>query len=136
MTETVHKLTIRMPENPRLKSADVKSLDIDPGGRVETGTPVMTLTARRRQHLVRAPKPGRVVPLVAPGDTVKGGDPLYVLNIDAEALAAMEADRRALVPMDVVNWTPPVDGDPIAPKAALDVLMHYLDTSLEKVEGE
>ena len=97
MGEAGRKLTIRMPDTGRPTSAEVTALHVEAGGRALVGAPVMTLRARRREHVVHAPGPGRIVPLVGPGDRVQGGDPLYVLNLDEAALARHDGDARALV---------------------------------------
>lgn len=115
MGEAGRKLTIRMPDNPRLRTAEVGDIHIDPGLRVRVGAPVMTLVSRRREHMVRAPRPGRIVPLVAKGDQVSGGDPLYILNLDEAALAESNRDARALVAVDREKWTGAVGADPINP---------------------
>ena len=48
-----------MPDNPRLRTAEVGKVHLDPGARVQSGNPVLTLVNRRKEHLVRAPRSGR-----------------------------------------------------------------------------
>ncbi|MEM7423045.1 MAG: hypothetical protein AAF334_04925, partial [Pseudomonadota bacterium] len=98
MGDTGRKLTIRMPDNPRLRTAEVGGIHVDPGTRAVAGTPVMTLVHRRREHVVRAPRSGRIVPLVANGDWVSGGEPLYVLKLDEAALE--EANRASRIQVE------------------------------------
>lgn len=105
MGEEGRKLTIRVPDSEQLSSAEVLSVHVPEGGHAGVGAPVMTLLARRRPHVLRAPRPGRIVPLVAPGDRVRGGDPLYVLNIDERALAQRNANARALLAVEKARWT-------------------------------
>ena len=100
MGATGRKLTIRMPDNPRLRSAEVGKVHLDPGARVQSGNPVLTLINRRKEHLVRSPRSGRVVPLIAPGDRVNGGDPLYILHIDEAALEEQNREERAMIAVD------------------------------------
>lgn len=105
MGEAGRKLTIRMPDRDRLSSAEVAALHVEPGERAPVGAPVMTLRVRRSEQVVRAPRPGRIVPLVAPGDRVRGGDPLYVLNIDEAALAQHNLNARALIATERARWS-------------------------------
>ena len=113
MSDTGRKLTIRMPDNPRLKKAVVHKLHFDPGARVSMGYPVLTLKARRREHMVRAPRNGRIVPLVSEGDEVSGGDPLYILNVNEAALRETNEDTRALVPVQKARWQPEATAEEI-----------------------
>ncbi|MEO1495215.1 MAG: hypothetical protein AAFV19_23980, partial [Pseudomonadota bacterium] len=115
MAEAGKKLTIRMPDNPRLKTAVVKEVHLDPGARVQIGSPVMSLTARRKTHLVRSPKSGRVVPLVAPNDTISGGDPLYVINVETDPAPRVGEESRDLVPTPKRRWSPGMLPDDIEP---------------------
>ncbi len=115
MGEAGRKLTIRMPDNPRLKTAEVGKLHLDPGARVRVGSPVMTLVSHRKEHMVRAPRPGRVVPLVAPGDQVSGGDPLYILNIDEKALAEAKRNEREVVAIEKAKWAQGLTPEVIEP---------------------
>ena len=117
MSEAGRKLTIRMPDNPRLRSVVVGQMHVDPGGRVMEGTPVMSLEKKRRDHIVRAPRPGRIVPLVAVGDKVEPGDPLYILHIDEAALAEAKKSKNALVPTEQAKWSSGVTPDLIRPIA-------------------
>ncbi|MEM7058334.1 MAG: hypothetical protein AAF557_12145 [Pseudomonadota bacterium] len=115
MGEAGRKLTIRMPDNPRLRSAEVGKLHLDPGARVRVGSPIMTLISRSKEHMVRAPRPGRVVPLVAPGDEVSGGDPLYILNIDEKALAEAKRNEREVVAVEKAKWAEGLTPEVIEP---------------------
>lgn len=115
MGEAGRKLTIRMPDNPRLRTAEVCKIHLDPGASVRVGSPIMTLSARRREHMVRAPRSGRVVPLVSNGDEVQCGDPLYVLNIDEHALAAANRESRELVAVEKAKWAAGLTPDVIEP---------------------
>ncbi|MFK7942926.1 MAG: hypothetical protein AB8B85_08465 [Paracoccaceae bacterium] len=115
MSGAGRKLTIRLPDNVRLRGATVGRVHLDPGMRVAEGSPVLTLLVRGREHKVRAPKPGRIVPLVAPGDPVTPGDPLYILNIDEEALVQSKRTERALVPADNPKWSKGVTPELIEP---------------------
>ena len=117
MSEAGRKLTIRMPDNPRLRSVVVGQMHVDPGGRVMAGTPVMSLAKKRRDHIVRAPRPGRILPLVAVGDKVEPGDPLYILHIDEAALAEAKKAKNALVPTEQAKWASGVTPDLIRPIA-------------------
>ncbi|MEM1162255.1 MAG: biotin/lipoyl-containing protein [Pseudomonadota bacterium] len=119
MGEAGRKLTIRMPDNPRLKSAEVARVHVDVGNRAQVGSPIMTLVARRREHMIRAPRPGRIVPLVAPGDKVQPGEPLFILNLDEAALAEVNRDQNALVPIEKTRWTPPAEPEVIEPVARM-----------------
>ena len=110
------KLTIRMPDNPRLRSAEVGGIHLDPGARVQAGNPVMTLVHRRRDHLVRAPRSGRILPLIATGARVTAGAPLYVLHIDESALEEQNrTEHKALIAVEKEKWTSGVLADAIAP---------------------
>ena len=109
------KLTIRMPDNPRLRTAEVGGLHLDPGARVQSGNPVLTLVHRRREHKVRAPRSGRVVPLIAPGDHVTAGDPLFILHIDEVALETQNREEKALIAVEKEKWTSGVLADAIEP---------------------
>ena len=115
MGATGRKLTIRMPDNPGLRSAEVGKVHLDPGARVQSGNPVLTLLNRRKEHLVRAPRPGRIVPLIAPGDRVSGGDPLYILHIDEAALEEQIREDRAMIAVEREKWTSGVLADAIEP---------------------
>ncbi|MEM7213222.1 MAG: biotin/lipoyl-containing protein, partial [Pseudomonadota bacterium] len=115
MGVTGRKLTIRMPDHPRLRTAEVGSLHLDPGARVQSGNPVLTLVHRRREHKVRAPRSGRVVPLIAAGDRVSAGDPLFVLHIDEAALDAQNREEKALIAVEKEKWTSGVLADAIEP---------------------
>lgn len=109
------KLTIRMPDNPRLRGASVARLHVDPGSRVSAGSPVLSLAIRNREHMVRAPRPGQVIPLVAPDDHMVPGDPLYILNIDQKALVEANGTGRALVPAEKAIWSKGITPDLIEP---------------------
>ncbi|MEM9059095.1 MAG: hypothetical protein AAGD13_01415 [Pseudomonadota bacterium] len=110
------KLTIRMPDNPRLRSAEVGKIHLDPGARVQAGNPVLTLVHRRRDHLVRAPRSGRILPLIATGDRVTAGDPLYILHIDEAALEQQNrAEQKALIAVEKEKWSSGVLADAIEP---------------------
>ncbi|MEM9138267.1 MAG: biotin/lipoyl-containing protein, partial [Pseudomonadota bacterium] len=124
MGEAGRKLTIRMPDNPRLRSAEVGQIHLDPGATVRVGSPVMTLVSGKREHMVRAPRPGRVVPLVAAADEVEAGDPLYILNIDEAALAAAKKGDREVVAVEKAKWAAGVTPDVIEP-----VARHRADTA-------
>ena len=115
MGATGRKLTIRMPDNPRLRSAEVGKVHLDPGARVQSGNPVLTLINRRKEHLVRSPRSGRVVPLIAPGDRVNGGDPLYILHIDEAALEEQNREERAMIAVEREKWTSGVLAEAIEP---------------------
>ncbi|MEL7153535.1 MAG: hypothetical protein AAFN51_07055, partial [Pseudomonadota bacterium] len=104
-----------MPDNPRLRTAEVGKVHLDPGARVQSGNPVLTLVNRRKEHLVRSPRSGRVVPLIAPGDRVNGGDPLYILHIDEAALEEKNREERAMIAVEREKWTSGVLADAIEP---------------------
>ena len=115
MSGAGRKLTIRMPDNPRLRGSEVSRLHVDPGMRVAAGSPVLSLAVRGREHKVRAPRPGRIVPLVAPGDQMTSGDPLYILNIDEEALVTAKRTGRELVAAEKAKWSQGVTPELIEP---------------------
>lgn len=117
MGEAGRKLTIRMPDNPRLRSVEVVQLHVEPGERVPAGTPVLSLHKRRRDHIVRSPRPGRIVPLVAIGDTVEPGDPLYILHLDEQALIAHNRADKELVAIEQAKWSNGVTPEVIEPIA-------------------
>ena len=91
MSVAGRKLTIRMPDNRRLRRAEVVGIHVDPGGRVREGNPVMTVMAADGEQHIRAPRPGRAVPLVTVGDELRGGDPLFLLNLDETALSSAKS---------------------------------------------
>lgn len=115
MGATGRKLTIRMPDNPRLRTAEVGTIHLDPGARVQSGYPVLTLLNRRKEHLVRAPRSGRIVPLIAAGDRVSGGDPLYILHVDEAALEEENREQRVMIAVEREKWTSGVLADAIEP---------------------
>lgn len=117
MSEAGRKLTIRMPDNPRLRSVEVAQLHTDPGERVLAGTPIMSLHKGRRDHIVRTPRPGKVVPLVAIGDKVEPGDPLYILHLDEQAMLEQNRAERALIAQEQARWSDGITPDKIEPIA-------------------
>lgn len=80
MSESVRKLTVKMPWSRQLQRAEVLEVHQRPGNWVGSDDPVLTFVTQEGRQTVRSVHPGRVVPLVAPGDPLTGGDPLYVLR--------------------------------------------------------
>ena len=69
-------------------------IHVDPGSRVRQGSPVMTVQTAESEQRIRAPRMGRAVPLVTVGDEVRSGDPLFILNLDEEALSDTKLHAR------------------------------------------
>ena len=106
MSVAGRKLTIRMPDNRRLRGAEVVGIHVDPGGRVREGIPVMTVMTAEGEQRIRAPRPGRAIPLVTVGDEVLGGDPLFILNLDEHALtSAKSQSKRTMLGRGVEAFT-------------------------------
>ncbi|MEM7505617.1 MAG: hypothetical protein AAF415_02640 [Pseudomonadota bacterium] len=80
MSESVRKLTVKMPWSQQLVRAEVLEVHQRPGTWVRSEDPVLTYVTQDGKQTVRSAHTGRVVPLVAPGDPLAQGDPLYVLR--------------------------------------------------------
>ena len=93
MPDAVQKLTVKMPWTRNLSRAEVETLHVSPGTRVRENDPIVTLISEDGKHVIRAAHGGRLVPLVSPGDSLTGGDPLYVLRRD-EARAPVRRTPR------------------------------------------
>ena len=121
MSATGRKVTIRMPESSRLLGAEVAALHVAPGGVVHEGSLLMTLRAQGSDHVVRAPRPGRAVPLVTTGDELMPGDPVLILNVDESALkVAKRREHRTMLGLGVTEMDRARGGATDTAAAAMD----------------
>lgn len=98
MWDSTRKLTVKMPWSQKLTHAEVTELYVRPGDRVEIDDPVLGLATESGRQIVHAAHRGRLVPLVATGDRVDQGEPLYILRL--EGATAAQANRNQRVSLE------------------------------------
>lgn len=114
MTGTDDKQIVTMPRRGGLGSVELVEVHVRPGAWIAQDTPVFSVLADQGRVKISSTEAGRVLPLLAVGDKVLPGDPLYSLRPNdktdlqpaPDPHSAPEADKRKLPPflLRTRNW--------------------------------